>query len=828
MSDKVEINSSSSEQQSDVQQIDTGLLCLVTLLRYLGKAAEPDQIRHQSGKGGELFNTRDILRACKDVEVKAKAKRADWKKLSKMPMPCMGKAQDGSFFIIGKIAINDNTPKEGEGEEQEEDKVLIQSPITNQPQVLSKDEFLELWSGEVILVTTRAMLAGSLRKFDVTWFIPAIIKYRKILYEILIASFFLQLFALMTPMFFQVIIDKVLVHKGLTTLDVMIIALVVVSIFEVVVGGLRTYVFSHTTSRVDVELGAKLFKHLLALPLSYFESRRVGDSVARVRELDTIREFLTSSSVTLVIDVLFTFVFLAVMYLYSPTLLVIVLISLPCYVIVSAIITPILRKRLEEKFQRGAKNQAFMVESVTGVQTLKAMAIEPQMQRDWEKNLAGYVHAGFKAAMLGNIGSQSVQFISKITTATTLFWGATLVIGGDLTVGQLVAFNMLASRVSGPVLRLAQMWQDFQQARISLERLGDILNSPAEPSYNPNRTTLPDIKGQVEFDGVTFRYRPDAPEVLRRVSLEIPAGQMIGIVGPSGSGKSTLTKLIQRLYVPESGRVLVDGVDLAMVDPAWLRRQVGVVLQENLLFNKTVRENIALADPTMSMERVIEAAKMAGADEFILELPEGYDTFIDERGANLSGGQRQRIAIARALITNPRVLILDEATSALDAESEEIIQTNLEQIAKGRTVIIIAHRLSAIKQADRIITVERGEITEDGTHHDLMERNGRYASLYNKQMKAATVGDEDEGFEEQDVAVGEDSTVLALREFIEGKNEYPQGKRTSASKSEAKQMPDKLDGWSEDGSPIFNDAKPIIMSGARKVISRPNKEEEDV
>lgn len=743
MADKVELTPPLDHDKEDGPAMDTGLSCLVTLLRYLGKAAEPDQIRHQSGKGGELFDTPDILRACKDVEVKAKSKTADWNKLSKMPLPCMGKAKDGSFFIIGKIASSDNAPKETETEEQD-DKVLIQSPITNQPQVLSKDEFLELWAGEVILVTTRAMLVGALRKFDVTWFIPAIIKYRKVLYEVLIASFFLQLFALMTPMFFQVIIDKVLVHKGLTTLDVMITALIVVSIFEVVVGGLRTYVFSHTTNRVDVELGAKLFKHLLALPLSYFESRRVGDSVARVRELDTIREFLTSSSVTLVIDVLFTFVFLAVMYLYSPTLLIIVLVSLPCYATVSLIITPMLRKRLEEKFQRGAKNQAFLVESVTGVQTLKAMAIEPQMQRDWEKNLAGYVHSSFRAGMLGNIGSQSVQFINKITTAVTLFWGATLVMAGDLTVGQLVAFNMLASRVSGPVLRLAQMWQDFQQARISLERLGDILNSPAEPSYNPNRTTLPDIKGRVEFDGVTFRYRPDAPEVLRRVSIEIPEGQMIGIVGPSGSGKSTLTKLIQRLYVPESGRVLVDGVDLAMIDPAWLRRQVGVVLQENLLFNKTVRENIALADPTIPMDRVIAAAKMAGADEFILELPEGYDTFIDERGANLSGGQRQRIAIARALITNPRVLILDEATSALDAESEEIIQKNLEIIAKGRTVIIIAHRLSAIKQADRIITVERGEITEDGTHSELMAQKGRYASLYSKQMKAATVGDRKE------------------------------------------------------------------------------------
>ena len=718
--------------------LDTGLSCMITLLKFLGKAAEPEQIRHQRGKGAIPFEIQDILVACKQLEVKARAKKADWNKLSKMPLPAMGKDKAGNFFIIGKIAANENKTAEGDDE-----KVLIQLPGSGKPEILTKQAFLEMWSGDVILMTTRAMLAGADRKFDVTWFIPAIVKYRKILYEILLASFFLQLFALMTPMIFQVVIDKVLVHKGFTTLDVMILALVVVSIFEVVVGGLRTYVFSHTTNRVDVELGAKLFRHLLALPLSYFESRRVGDSVARVRELDTIREFLTSSSITLVIDILFTFVFLAVMYLYSPTLLVIVLISLPCYVIVSAIITPILRKRLEEKFQRGAKNQAFLVETITGVQTLKAMGVEPQMHRTWEENLAGYVHSSFKASNLSNVGGQTIQFINKITTATTLFWGATLVIGGDITVGQLVAFNMLAGRVSGPVLRLSQLWQDFQQARISLERLGDILNSPTEPTYNPNRTTLPDIKGQIEFDSVTFRYRPDTAEVLRRVNLVIPEGQVVGIVGPSGSGKSTLTKLIQRLYVPESGRVLVDGVDLAMVDPAWLRRQVGVVLQENILFHKSVRENIALADPTMSMDQVVAAAKMAGAHEFILELPEGYDTLIDERGSNLSGGQRQRMAIARALITNPRILILDEATSALDAESEEIIQENLKTIAKGRTVLIIAHRLSAIKHASRILTVERGEITEDGTHDELIKKDGRYADLYRRQMRAATVGDEE-------------------------------------------------------------------------------------
>jgi len=455
--------------------------------------------------------------------------------------------------------------------------------------------------------------------------------------------------------------------------------------------------------------------------------------VARVRELENIRNFLTGSALTLVIDLFFTVVFLAVMFLYSPMLTFIVLGGFPFYIGISAFATPLFRARLDEKFKRGAENQAFLVESVTGVETLKAMAVEPQMQRRWEEQLAAYVAASFRVLQLGNTASQSVQLVSKIITAAVLYFGAKLVIGGDLTVGELVAFNILAGRVSAPVLRLAQLWQDFHQARLSVARLGDILNTPTEPSFNVARAALPAIRGEVAFEHVTFRYRVDGPEVLHSVNFRIEPGQVIGIVGPSGSGKSTLTKLIQRLYVPESGRVLVDGTDLAAVDTAWLRRQIGVVLQENMLFNRSIRDNIALADPAMPIERVIAAAKLAGAHEFILETPEGYDTSVGERGESLSGGQRQRIAIARALITDPRVLIFDEATSALDYESERIIQDNMSEIAKERTVVIVAHRLSTVRRSDRIITLDRGRLVEDGTHDELIRTSGRYAALYRLQ-----------------------------------------------------------------------------------------------
>ncbi len=583
-------------------------------------------------------------------------------------------------------------------------------------------------------VTKRAQVRLQDLKFDFTWFIPAIVKYRKFFGEVLVASFFLQLFALLTPLFTQVVIDKVLVHKGFTTLHVLAIGMIALAVFEAMLGGIRTYLFAHTTNRIDVSLGAQLFRHVLALPLSYFEARRIGDTVARVRELEQIRQFLTSHAVTVVLDVVFTIVFLAVMWFYSPTLTLVVMASLPMYVLLSIAITPAIRARLHEKFNRGAENQAFLVEAISGIQTVKAMAVEPPLVRKWEEQLAGYVRSSFRATSLMMVAGQSAACVQKVTTVAVLWVGAYRVIEGDLSIGQLIAFNMLSAQVTGPLLRLVNLWQEFQQVGISVQRLGDVLNTQPEPSYNPNRTTLPHVTGHVRFDEVTFRYRPDGPEILRKVSFAVTPGQVIGIVGRSGSGKSTIAKLLQRLYVPERGRMLVDGVDLAQVDPAWLRRQVGVVLQENFLFNGSVRSNIALTDPGLGMEQVIQAAKLAGAHEFILELGDGYDTVIGEHGCTLSGGQRQRIAIARALVANPRILIFDEATSALDYESEAVIQQNMAQISQGRTVFIIAHRLSTVRPAHRIYVVDKGEIVEQGSHDELLRIEGFYARLHAHQV----------------------------------------------------------------------------------------------
>lgn len=707
--------SSAAKQEA----VDSGLACLLVLARFHDVAADAAQLSHLFQETGKPFAVPEILLAAKALKLKARAVDSNIGRLIKLPLPAIAIDNEGGFLVLARA---------------DDHSVLVHDPKASTPQVLSHAEWQQRWSGKLILFTSRASIAGELARFDFSWFVPALVKYRKLLGEILVVSFFLQLIGLATPLFFQVVMDKVLVYRGFDTLDVIAIGLLFCSIFESLLSGLRTYVFSHTTSRIDVELGARLFRHLLALPLAYFQARRVGDSVARVRELEAIRSFLTGNAVTLVMDVLFSFVYIGVMLLYSGWLTLVVVASLPVYVLLSVLITPTLRARLREKFDRGAENQAFLVEAISGIQTLKAMAVEPQITRQWDNQLSGYVASGFQTTTTATLAREGVGFVGKLVTVITIWMGAHLVISGALTVGELVAFTMIANRVAQPIMRIAQLWTDFQQTGVSMQRLGDILNAPTEAAAR-HRSAMPELQGRIQFDAVSFRYRPEAPTVLENISLEIQAGEIVGVVGRSGSGKSTLTKLVQRLYVPERGRVLIDGIDLAMADASSLRRQIGVVLQENVLFNRTVRENIALADPGIPFEEVVRAAKLAGAHDFILELPDAYDTIVGEQGASLSGGQRQRIAIARALMTNPRILIFDEATSALDYESERIIQANMRAICQSRTVIIIAHRLSAVRFANRILVMDRGRIVEQGSHDELLKQQaGHYSRLHRMQL----------------------------------------------------------------------------------------------
>jgi subfamily B ATP-binding cassette protein HlyB/CyaB len=512
----------------------------------------------------------------------------------------------------------------------------------------------------------------------------------------------------------------------------MTIGLFVVTIFEVALTFLRTFLMGQTSSKIDVELGSNLFGHLLHLPISYFETRRVGDSVARVRELENIRNFLTGNTLTVILDILFSMIFLGIMFWYSAILTIIVLVSIPMYALVSFLFTPILQKRLEHKFNVGAENQSFLVETVSAVQTVKSMAIEPRWQQRWDGQLAAYVVASLSTQNVANLAGNAINLINKFVTIAIIFFGSIRVTNGDMKVGELIAFNMLASQISTPILRLSQLWNDFQQVGISMSRMSDILDARTEVAGK--KINLPALSGIILFDNVSFRYKPDSSDILKEVNLLIQPGEVIGIVGRSGSGKSTLTKLIQRLYLPTDGRVLVDGQDLALIDTVGLRRQIGVVLQENMLFNRSIRDNISVADPAVELEKIIEVAKLAGAHEFICELPNGYDTMVGEHGTGLSGGQRQRITIARTLIRDPRILILDEATSALDYESEKIIQDNMHRICQGRTVIIIAHRLSAVRTANRIVVMDRGKISQIGSHKELMlDAGGIYHQLHSLQ-----------------------------------------------------------------------------------------------
>ena len=696
---------------------DTGFACLAALAAHFRKPLDVEHLRHELTLSDRRATGSDLVRAARKTGLRARLfQKGTFKKLQTAPRPLIVRLNDDSFKIL--VAI--------EGEEvrlfEPGNPVQLRLPISS---------FLESWAGDFILVTRRHSSVSE--RFGLGWFVTSLKKFKRELALVLVVSVFVQILALASPLLFQIVIDKVLVHNSVSTLVAVVVGMVAVNSFQAVIEFLRTYLLSHTASRIDVELGAGVFNHLLKLPVSYFETRPAGQTVARVRELDQIREFLTGHALTAGLDFVFAILLVAILYAYSTVLAIIVTLSIPMYVIIAVALQPALRKRTEERFTKGAYSQQLLVETVLGMQTVKTSAAEPQVQADWEDRLADYIHTSFRRITLSAFGQNLIQWVVRTVQVLVLFVGAPQVMSGALTVGGLIAFNMIMGQITTPVLRLSQLWQDFQQVRVSAERLADILEHPQEPR-NGSLGALPAARGKIEFSSVTFRYRPDRAPVLENLSLAVEAGQSIGIIGPSGSGKSTLSKLVQRLYIPERGQVMIDGLDISQVDPTWLRRQVGVVLQENFLFNRTIHENIALSNPALSRGQVMHAAKLAGAHDFIGQLPQGYDTPVEERGANLSGGQRQRIAIARALATNPRILIFDEATSALDYESEEAIQANMREIAKGRTVIVIAHRLAAVTKCDRIISIERGLILEDGTPRDLLEKpEGFFARMLKYQ-----------------------------------------------------------------------------------------------
>jgi len=703
-------------------EMDSASICLLTVARALGMPIEVARVDEVSEwKQGQLATPRQVLKAAKGIGLKAKLRSITPEQLPDQPIPSIAILKDGQYAVIGRC--DQNT-------------IIVLDNAMQRPQSISVEEFFQTWGGRLIRVKRPLTWQEIKRRFNVGWFTPALVLFKKLFAETMVAAFFLQLFGLVTPLFTQVIVDKVLPYNGVSTLDVLAVVLLVAGIFQTILSILRTYVFTHTTNKVDVILGARLFRHIAALPLRYFELRRVGDTLMRVSALNTIREFMTGTGLTALMDTFFSIVFIAVMFYYSPFLSWIALASLPLFLAQNIIATPIYQKRLEAVWAAGAESNAFLVETVTGMHTIKSLAVEPQFNHRWEQLLARYVKTTFDSAVFGIILGNSGSLIQRLSGFALLWFGGHMVIEGQMTIGQLIAFQMLAGQAGEPLQRLMGMWQQFQQAALSAERLGDIITTPPEIATNTGgeRVDRP-LEGTITFEQVSFRYLPDTPLVLQQIDLHVKTGMKIGIVGRSGSGKSTLTKLVQRLYLPESGRIIIDKVDVAEMDPSWLRRQIGVVLQENFLFNGSVRDNIATARPGASMEEVIRAAEVAGAHEFILELSEGYDTRVGERGMALSGGQRQRIAIARTILASPRILIFDEATSALDYQSESIIMKNMDKITAGRTTLIIAHRLSTVRRCDLIVVVDHGRIIEQGTHEELLTRKGLYYNLYILQQE---------------------------------------------------------------------------------------------
>ncbi|MFP5273946.1 peptidase domain-containing ABC transporter [Coleofasciculus sp.] len=572
------------------------------------------------------------------------------------------------------------------------------------------------------------------QRFGLQWFLPSLVRYRQVLILVFIASFFVQLFGLANPLMIQVIIDKVIVQNSIDTLHVLGFFLVIIAIFEALLTSFRTYLFVDTTNRIDMHLGSEIIDHLVRLPLRYFEKRPVGELASRINELENIRQFLTGTALTVVLDAVFSVLYIVVMFIYSWVLTIVSLAIIPLFVLLTVIVSPIVRRQLRVKAERNAQTQSYLVEVMSGIQTVKAQNIELRTRWQWQERYARYVSAGFKTVLTSTTAGSASNFLNKLSALLVLWVGAYLVLDGQLTLGQLIAFRIISGYVTSPLLRLAQLWQNFQETALSLERLSDIVDSPQEADEADRlNIPMPAIKGEVEYENLSFRFGTSGPWQLTNINLHFPAGVFVGIVGQSGSGKSTLMKLLPRLYDIDSGRILIDNYDISKVELYSLRRQVGIVPQDSLLFDGTVQDNIALTNPDASAEEIIEAAKVAAAHDFIMGLSSGYNTRVGERGSSLSGGQRQRIAIARTVLQNPRLLILDEATSALDYDTERQVCLNLIEAFKGRTVFFITHRLTTIRNSDIILMMDKGSVVEQGTHDELMAMQGRYYCLYQQQ-----------------------------------------------------------------------------------------------
>ncbi|MCC7571508.1 peptidase domain-containing ABC transporter [Candidatus Micrarchaeota archaeon] len=704
-------------QQSEM---DCGAASLAMICRYFGLKVSINRLREMANVTREGATLHSLAEAAENLGFKTKGIRADYALLERSELPAIAHWEGYHYIVVYRVTASE---------------VTVADPATGLKKI-KKEDFLKGWNGILLLLTpTPDLHRVEPSQSTFARFLPFVTVHKALLFKVLIASLILQLLGLAIPLFMQNIVDKVLVRQDASLLNIMLAGMIVIAAFQVATSALRQYMLVFAARQIDMSLMTKFYSHVLGLPLKFFEDRKVGDIISRFNENSKIRDLLTGTSLSVVLDILTVIVYLSLMFYYNGKLALLALLFIPLFSILPLFFTPVMKKVSRESFQAGADTQSYIVESISGISTVKALAVEKPVRWKWEEKLQKMMGLQQKAAMIATAADSTSRILQTLSTTFILWYGANLVMAGNISVGQLMAFNALLGSVITPILQTIGLWDKIQEGRIALERLNDVLDAELEQNQGDNYLVMPPITGQITFKNVTFRYGKEDKNVLSNINLEIAPGQTVALVGRSGSGKTTLANLVLRMHRPVDGSILIDGIDIRNVAANSLRRQIGMVLQDNFLFSGTIKGNIALGVSDPPMEEVITAAMLAGANDFISELPMGYESVIGERGMSLSGGQRQRLAIARALFSRPRILILDEATSALDNESERIIQQNLDNILQDRTTIVIAHRLSTVRNADLIVVLDKGVIMEKGTHYELMEKKGLYFYLNSQQLQ---------------------------------------------------------------------------------------------